>query len=254
MNLRHISAKLLPPAIAWRLDKQRRELDEVEKFVLMYAHFLSPGDLCFDIGANLGNRVSAFRSLGCRVVAVEPQPDCFKKLSAKFGTDTGVELIRMAVTAEPGEIDLRISPDHVLSTTTPAFISTTQSSGRFTEAVWDRVLRVGTTTLDKMIDQHGMPAFVKIDVEGGEPQVLAGLSRSVPALSIEWVPELPRHALDCIDKLETLASYEYDISWAETMRFSARGWRDADAMRHLIEEFAGETFLFGDIYARLRTP
>jgi FkbM family methyltransferase len=254
MNLQKISAKLLPPAIAWRLDKGRRESEETEKFKRIYAHFLKSGDLSFDIGANLGSRVRAFRSLGCRVVAVEPQPDCFKKLTTEFGADTNVELYPMAVSAEAGEIDLRLSPDHVLATTSLTFISTTQSSGRFAEAVWNRVLRVGTTTLDVLIQKHGMPAFVKIDVEGGEPQVLAGLSRPVPALSIEWVPELPQHSIDCIDKLESLAAYEYNISWAETMRFSARGWRDAEAMRLLIKEFAGETFLFGDIYARMKAP
>jgi FkbM family methyltransferase len=234
------------------LDKGRRESEEIDKFKHIYAQFLSSGDLSFDIGANLGSRVRAFRSLDCRVVAVEPQPDCFKKLTADFGADTNVELYQMAVSAEAGEIDLQLSPDHVLATTSPAFISTTQSSGRFAKVIWDRLLRVGTTTLDLLIEQHGMPAFVKIDVEGGESQVLAGLSRPVPALSIEWVPELPQNSIDCIDKLESLATYEYNISWAETMRFSARGWRDAEAMRLLIKEFTGETFLFGDIYARLK--
>jgi FkbM family methyltransferase len=251
MILHKLSAKLLPPALYWRLDKSRREREETERFSGFYADLIKPGDLCFDIGANLGNRVRGFRSLGSRVVAVEPQPACFSKLAAEFSRDRQVELVQMAVTAEPGEIDLRISPNHVLSTTSPAFISNTRSSGRFADAVWDRVLRVGTTTLDALINRYGMPVFIKIDIEGGESQALAGLSHAVSALSIEWVPELPQNALDCIDRLESLSSYEYNISWAETMKWSARGWRDANAMRLLIQEFAGETFLFGDIYARL---
>lgn len=252
MNLRNITGKLLPPALAWRLNKRRREREELEKFCGLYRQFLSPGDLCFDIGANLGNRTRSFRVLGCRVVAIEPQRDCFEKLSRDFASDPNAVLLQMAVTSEPGEIDLRISPDHVLSTTSSAFISTTQASGRFSSAVWDRVVRVAATTLDALIDEHGMPAFVKIDVEGAEPQVLGGLSQALPALSIEWTPEMPENALACIDKLESLGRYEYNISWAETMRFSARGWRDADTMGRLIEEFAGETFLFGDIYAQRR--
>jgi FkbM family methyltransferase len=233
MNLQKLQSKLLPPALAWRLNRHKRERDELEKFHQFYSSFVGAGDLCFDIGANLGNRVRGFRSLGCRVVAVEPQPDCFAQLEAQFA------------------IDLQISPDHVLSTTTPVFITTTTSSGRFSNSVWNRVLRVNTTTLDLLIEEHGMPAFVKIDVEGGEPQVLAGLSVPVPALSIEWTPELPDHALTCVDRLETLGRYQYNVSWAETMRFSAQGWRDADTIRRLIREFAGETFFFGDIYARL---
>ena len=42
--------------------------------------FVKPGDLVFDIGAHLGNRTRAFVALGCRVVAVEPQPHVARML------------------------------------------------------------------------------------------------------------------------------------------------------------------------------
>jgi hypothetical protein len=38
-----------------------------------YQQFLQPGDLCFDVGANMGNRVEAFLKIGANVVVVEPQ-------------------------------------------------------------------------------------------------------------------------------------------------------------------------------------
>ena len=40
----------------------------------LYRRFVKRGDLVFDIGAHVGDRVAAFRRLGARVVAVEPQP------------------------------------------------------------------------------------------------------------------------------------------------------------------------------------
>ena len=40
----------------------------------LYGQFVRPGDLVFDIGAHVGDRVASFRRLGARVVAVEPQP------------------------------------------------------------------------------------------------------------------------------------------------------------------------------------
>ena len=40
----------------------------------LYCRFVKPGDLVFDIGAHVGDRIAAFRRLGARVVAVEPQP------------------------------------------------------------------------------------------------------------------------------------------------------------------------------------
>ena len=41
-----------------------------------YAQFIQPGDLCFDLGAHLGNRANAWLALGAKIVAVEPQPSC----------------------------------------------------------------------------------------------------------------------------------------------------------------------------------
>lgn len=252
MNIEKLKQKLLPPALAWRLDRKRREHEELAKFRELYDAFLKPGDLCFDIGANLGNRVRCFIEMDCHVVAVEPQPQCHAALRSCFQDSPGVTLLPMAVAAQPGTREMRISPDHVLSSMSEPFIRTTTESGRFARSVWNETVRVDCTTLDALISEHGMPAFVKIDVEGYESEVLAGLSKPVPALSIEWTPELPENAHACIKKLEALGDYRYNISWAETMRFSARGWRDADAMHRLIDEFAGETFLFGDIYAQRR--
>src|SRR4051794_35313498 len=39
----------------------------------MYRRFVRPGDLVFDVGSHVGDRIASFRRLGARVVAVEPQ-------------------------------------------------------------------------------------------------------------------------------------------------------------------------------------
>ena len=36
----------------------------------LYRRFLKPGDLAFDIGAHVGDRIAAFRRLGARVLAL----------------------------------------------------------------------------------------------------------------------------------------------------------------------------------------
>ena len=48
----------------------------------LYAKFAGPGDLAFDLGAHVGNRTRALAALGCRVVALEPQPDFARLLRA----------------------------------------------------------------------------------------------------------------------------------------------------------------------------
>src|SRR6516165_4089303 len=51
----------------------------------LYARFLKPGDLAFDIGSHVGDRIGSFRRLGCRVVAVEPQPALVRVLRLLYG-------------------------------------------------------------------------------------------------------------------------------------------------------------------------
>src|SRR5713226_10272775 len=63
----------------------------------LYRAFVAPGDLVFDIGAHAGNRVRAFASLGCRVVAVEPQPDFAWLLRTFFGRSPQIVIVESAV-------------------------------------------------------------------------------------------------------------------------------------------------------------
>ncbi len=243
---------LTPPALAWRLGRSAREKLELKNFKALYSGFLKPGDLCFDIGANLGNRLRGFRALGCKVIAVEPQASCIHELKRNFGSDAGISIIPKAAGKEIGKSILRVSSVHVLSSMSENFINSTRSSGRFDGVEWGREESVEVITLEKLIEEYGMPKFIKIDVEGHEPEVLAGLGSAVPALSFEWVPELFSHALACIERLESLGLYEYNLSWGESMRFSRPEWRSAESMLQIIGEFQGENLLFGDIYARLK--
>ena len=80
----------------------------------LYAGFVGRGDLVFDIGAHVGNRVRAFASLGCRVVAVEPQPDFAAVLRTLFARSAEIEIVAAAAGAAPGPgvaVDQRTHPD-----------------------------------------------------------------------------------------------------------------------------------------------
>src|SRR6202521_6364487 len=68
----------------------------------LYAGFVRSGDLVFDIGAHAGNRVRGFASLGCRVVALEPQPDFARLLRVLFGRSSRIEVIQAAAGDAPG--------------------------------------------------------------------------------------------------------------------------------------------------------
>jgi FkbM family methyltransferase len=253
VNLDRIITALTPPALAWRLGRTAREMKERKSFGAFYQQFLATDGLCFDIGANLGNRTRCFEHLGCKVIAVEPQPKCFAKLEKDFSKNPNVRLVNSAVGRVPGTAKLHVSPDHVLSTLSQSFMDGTTRSGRFAGIRWDRIDEVAMTTLDELIAKFGTPQFIKIDVEGYESEVIAGLSQAVPALSIEWVPELPENARACLRHLSGLGDYEFNISWGESMKFARPQWRSMQSILTVIDEFEGETELFGDIYARLKS-
>jgi hypothetical protein len=114
---------------------------------------------------------------------------------------------------------------------------------------------VGVCTLDDLIAVHGVPAFCKIDVEGFEVEVLAGLTHPLRALSFEYLPPAHDAALAALDLVERLGApaggYLYNYSPIETMRLASERWLDAAGLVRLLERFRplGRS---GDVYARLR--
>jgi len=231
-------------AIPWR----RRRLRQ------LYSRFVGPGDLIFDVGAHVGNRARAFAALGCRVVALEPQPDCVRVLRWVLAREPLATVVEAAVTDHVGRVALAVSDrTPTVTTTVEPWRRARASEPGFDGVRWNRQIDVEATTLDRLIARFGAPAFVKVDVEGAESAVLAGLSVAVPALSFEYLPTALDEVELAVARLATLGTYRFNRSPGETYRLASDDWCDGAsliaALRLSINQHRS-----GDVYARLVDP
>jgi FkbM family methyltransferase len=191
----------------------------------LYARFLRPGDLVFDIGAHVGDRIAAFRRLGARVVALEPQAGPFRALRLLHGRDPDVHLVAAAAGDAVGEVTLHVnSANPTVSTASPAFVAAADGAEGWEGQAWDAAVTVPCLTLDALIAAHGRPAFVKIDVEGFEDRVLMGLSEPVPALSFEFTTIARDVAARALDRLAALGPYRFDVALGEGQQLVFGTW------------------------------
>jgi len=223
----------------------RRRMDR------LYSRFVRPGDLVFDIGAHVGDRTAAFCRLGCRVVAVEPQPPLVRLLRKFYGRSPKVVIAPVAVAASPGNIELLVNlTNPTLTTVSPIFVAAAAYARGWRRERWKGRLQVPTVTLDQLIERHGEPSFLKLDVEGFEDNALAGLSRPVRALSFEFTMIARGVATRCLCRCHELGPYRFNAAFGETQRLVFPDWVDFETMACWLEALPDRSNS-GDIYARL---
>jgi FkbM family methyltransferase len=215
----------------------------------LYARFVRAESLVFDIGSHVGDRIAAFRRLGARVVACEPNPSLVPTLRHLYGSDHKVTLEPVAVGASPGEIEMQINTDNpTVSTASADFVKASQDAPGWEGQHWDERIKVPITTLDALIARHGMPAFIKIDVEGFEAEALAGLTQPVAALSFEFTTIQRDVARTCVSRCEKLGYLRYNAALGESQTLVHDHWQSADAIARWLDALPMEANS-GDVYA-----
>lgn len=217
----------------------------------LYGGFVRRGDLVFDIGAHVGDRVASFRRLGARVVAVEPQPAMLWMLKLLYGRRADVAIEAAAVGRVAGSTCMMINADNpTVSTASPAFIGAARDAPGWETQRWTRSVEVPVTTLDALIGKHGRPSFIKIDVEGFEADALAGLTRAVKALSFEFTTIQRDVALACIERCIALGYARFNAALGESQTLVRADWVGGEEMASWLSGLP-HAANSGDIYAVL---
>jgi FkbM family methyltransferase len=224
----------------WRFRLGRREF---------FRQFVAPGDLVFDIGANKGEYTEMLLELGARVVAVEPEPTIARRTKQRFPQ---ARLVTAAAGPARGRARLRINRHPALASLSERWITVATPDDWTGEEI-----DVPVVTLDQLIEEHGYPAFVKIDVEGYEAEVLTGLSEPLPQLWFEYQCRLLTATEEALARLAELAVYEFNLTQnypSPDTRFLLPAHTGRDPLLAKIEDLrTHDERIYGDIHARRRS-
>lgn len=222
---------------------------EKNRLSRLYAGMVKPGELVFDVGAHTGAMADLLLGIGAKLVCIDPQPACIEVLKAKYSDRTDVRLEAVGLGSEPGDLEFSICKEGPQAST----FSEKWQQGRYASFTWDEKVKVPVTTLDLLIDKHGIPKFCKIDVEGFELQVLKGLSRPLPYISFEFTKEFLQDAEACMHHLEGIGPVKFQVCLYNRYRFAMPDWIGATEMSEYLDSVP-EADLCGDIYAKSLTP
>jgi FkbM family methyltransferase len=145
---------------------------------------LRPGDTFIDIGANIGYMSAlASRLVGPRgaVVAIEPAPIATAALQEVVAMNdlTNTRLVAAAVSDHEGELPLFVGPSYLVMGNTTTVDRAAQGRPLLREQERVRAAPLGSLVTH---EELATARLIKIDVEGAEDRVLAGMLTCVDAL------------------------------------------------------------------------
>lgn len=164
---------LLKPLISVRSLVQR--LTNQGSYEAAFDHALTsairPGDVVWDVGANVGLYTTKFSELvgsTGEVVAFEPVPSCYAELTQRARPLGNVRAFNLALGKTPGSVEMNVASNPLGAT--HSLVSQNRQGGG--------TLKVEVACGDEIRTRHGLrpPNVLKIDVEGFEEEVIEGLS------------------------------------------------------------------------------
>lgn len=174
-------------------------------------------NLIFDIGANRGSTVARFITVANKVICFEPNPILANNLRSRFANDS-VIVDERGVSNKNGTQTFKISNADTISTLSEDWVTNSRFTGSYN---WDNHIQIETVTLDSIIEQYGIPDYIKIDVEGHEYELLTSFTKFLPdtLFSFEWAEEQKSKINLTIQHLKKLGYTSFGYTEADEVLF-----------------------------------
>lgn len=209
-----------------------------------YKKIIKKGNLCFDIGANIGGKSKLFLSLNASVIAFEPQSKCvpflnqiknsrFKFYPFGVGSKNEKKLLNLA-----NHIEVATFSNKMIDFYTSENLQ------------WKNNEEAIVKKLDTLIDEFGLPNFCKIDTEGFELEILANLTYKIPIIEFEFNEGFIKETLLSLDALDNLGNYEFNFMLNEHPKFINKNWSAISVIKKQINELHKKK-LHGNLFAKL---
>lgn len=209
-----------------------------------YAKLIKKGDLCFDIGANLGKKSQLMLAAGGKVIAFEPQSSCFKILDDLQKKYSDFVFHPFAVGSRSETKKLHLSKYSEIATLSDEFIENYTTDNVY----WSGFEMVAVKSLDALIETYGKPNYCKIDVEGYEFEILSHLHHVIPMIEFEFTEKFIEDTLKIVDAFaDDKTTFNYILN--EHLKFQLKKWVSANEMKTILNQL-NQSKLHGNLFVK----
>jgi FkbM family methyltransferase len=184
-----------------------------------------------DIGANTGAYARANAHLYDKVVCVDASRELCEHMTKLFAPPHGLAMqsskftvLNAVVSDDPDVKFYRNVRDHGISTCSEFWKDESRFAGPMGggAAAWVHTPVDRVVGIDELMAEHGVPAFIKIDVEGHEQAVLNTLTRpraEACPLAFEWAEEMADSVVSIVKRLDGLGFRRFYVQDCDEYTF-----------------------------------
>jgi FkbM family methyltransferase len=210
--------------------------------------------LVFDVGANGGAKAWVFASMADKVICIEPDPDAVAYLRQRYRNNPRIIIVPKGVGAREGSAPFFVfNKGDCYNTFSDKWVKLlsdrSESLDRPIKTVTSS-LNVEITTLDRLIMEHGIPDYIKLDVEGYELDAILGLTTKISLLSFECnLPEFRNDAIAIIHHLSAgVPHISFNLTTIEPpFQLQLQDWVDGNEIVELLTHLPSS---YCEIYMR----